>query len=998
MGLPARRHTARIAALAATATATVVSPLALSATAAPELQLDQSRKTYIVQLDDKPVASYDGGTAGIPATKPATGKKVNPKSANGKAYEAHLRKQQTQALKSVGIAADRKTHEFTVALNGFTAELTAAEAAQLAKAAGVVNVWEDEIRHADTVSTPDYLGMTGKNGVWQKQFGGDSKAGTGIVVGVIDTGIDPGNPSFAPIGAKKPAGTFECETENDPTFQCSDKIVGARYYGAEHGNNVSFDFTSPRDTNGHGSHTAGTAAGNHGVDMSILGTDIGTGSGMAPAAQVAVYKALWQTAAGTGSGNSAGLVAAIDDAVADGVDVINYSVSGSSTYVVTPDELAFLGAADAGVFVSTSAGNSGDTVGTSSVAHNSPWTMTVAASTHDRGAEKTVTLGDGSSYAGVGVGEAVGPAPLVNAKDIALPNVSATAAAQCWLDADTGIAGQQPSLDPAQAEGKIVICDRGTVDRVHKSAAVELAGGIGMIQTNTSDAQSLNADFHSIPSIHVSATNGAPIKAYEASASAPTATISAMSTDPVDAPTMAGFSSYGPALAGGGDLLKPDITAPGVDVAAAYHQDLQTGEPTFNSISGTSMSAPHVAGLGALLKQKFPTWSPMAIKSAMMTTARQTTDAGEPIQWSQGDATPLNFGSGEVVPARSYNPGLVYDSDWQDWYAYACSIEQLQLVGGAGYCDAQEPMDPSDLNYPSIAVGDLAGQQTVTRTVTNVTKQAMQYRAQVEAPAGTTVTVTPSKMTLTPGAKATYKVTITRTDAPLGDYTFGALTWVPNSPKFNAVRSPIAIRPVALAAPGEVVGAGTSGSTDISVIPGFTGTLGTDVDGLLASTVKQQPVIKQAGTLDGYFFFGVAAGTKVTRVATYSDEVAAGDIDLNVYRFTPPSSITLVGTSGNGDSTEDVTLRNLAPGTYVAAVDLYSTEVTVTAPVHVWNLGDKAEGNLTVDPSSPSVTQGQAATINASWTGLDAAKRYLGQVNFLDGSIVAGSTLVTVNP
>ncbi|SOC56871.1 S8 family serine peptidase [Ornithinimicrobium cerasi] len=997
MGQTSPRRGVRTIALAAAVT--VASPLALSATAAPQLQEDQSRKTYIVQLAADPIATYEGGTAGIAATKPAPGQKVKAGSANAKKYEAHLRNEQAKALKSAGVKADRKTHEFTVALNGFTADLTAAEAAHLAKAKGVVNVWEDETRHADTVTTPDYLGMTGKTGVWQQQFGGDENAGKGIVVGVIDTGIDPGNPSFASIGAPAPEGAFECETENDPAFTCSDKIVGARWYGAEFGNNVNFDFKSPRDTNGHGSHTAGTAAGNHGVPMSIQGYDLGEGSGMAPAAQVAVYKALWQTAAGTGSGQTSGLVAAIDDAVADGVDVINYSVSGSSTYVVTADELAFFGAAEAGVFVATSAGNSGDTVGVSSVAHNSPWTMTVAASTHNRGAVKTVTLGDGSVYEGVGIGDAVGPAPLVLAKDVALPGVSETAARECWLDANTATAGQQPSLDPAQVAGKIVICDRGTVDRVHKSAAVKLAGGIGMIQTNVNDAQSLNADFHTLPSIHVNGTDGAAIKVYEASAAAPTATISAMSTDPVNAPVMAGFSSYGPALAGGGDLLKPDITAPGVDVAAAYHQDRTTGEPTFNSISGTSMSAPHIAGLGALLKDKYPTWSPMAIKSAMMTTARQTDDEGQPIQWSQGDATPLNYGAGEVQPGRSYNPGLVYDSTSTDWYAYACAIGQLQLVGGAGICGQVPEIDPSDLNYPSIAVGDLAGKQIITRTVTNVTKQAMQYRAQVEAPAGTTVTVSPSKMTLTPGAKATYKVTITRTTAPIGEYTFGALTWAPNSPKFNAVRSPIAIRPVALAAPGEVVGSGTAGTTEISVIPGFAGTLGTEVDGLLASSGGTVTVNPRAGLQDAAFFHEVPAGTKVVRVATFSDEVTASDIDLNFYRYdAAANTISLVASSGNGDSTEEVTVRDLAPGRYYVALDNYSGEPGATARVHLWNLGDKAEGNLTVSPASVAVTQGTATTVTAAWNGLDATKRYLGQVNFLEGSTVAGSTLVTVNP
>ena len=995
------RRGRRIAALAAAFT--VVSPLALPAHAAPEIKVDQSKKTYIVQLADAPIAAYDGGVNNIPATSPAPGEKVNVNSRNARAYEAHLRNAQRQALRDAGVTDNAKTHEFTVAFNGFTAKLTAGEASEMARTKGVLNVWEDEVRYADTVTTPDYLGLSGPQGVWARQFGGFDKAGKGMIIGVLDTGIDPGNPSFAPLAnsAPRPAG-FVCQTENDPAFQCTNKIVGARYYGTAFGNDVSYDHNSPRDTNGHGSHTAGTAGGNHGVPMSIMGNAMGEGSGMAPMAQIAVYKGLWQTADGRGSGTTAGLVAAINDATADGVDVINYSVSGSSQYVVTADELAFFGAAEAGIFVSTSAGNSGDTVGESSVAHNSPWTMTVAASTHSRGAVKTVTLGNGATYEGVGVGAGAGPAPLVSSKDVALPGVSETAARECWLDADNNPAnGQQPTLDPAKVTGKIVQCDRGTVARVDKSAAVKLAGGVGMIQTNTSAAQSLNADFHSLPSIHLAADYRQPVLTYIATAGASaTATISEVDPSQVDAPTMAGFSSYGPALAGEGDLIKPDITAPGVDVIAAYSQDPTTGAPRFDSLSGTSMSAPHIAGLGALLKQKYPKWSPMAIKSAMMTTARQTTDAGKPIQWAGGDATPLNFGSGEVVPPRSYDPGLVYDSSARDWLAYACAIGQLQLVGGSADCAKLPAIDPSDLNYPSIGIGKLAGVQAVTRTVTNVTKSAMQYRAQVEAPAGTAVKVVPDKITVRPGGTATFKVIIARTTAPLDEYTFGSLTWVPNSPRLNAVRSPIAVKPVAFAAPDEVTGTVAGGSTQISVTPGYTGTMNTDVDGLIPSTVNAVEATKTDGTvLDGYAFFQVAAGTKVTRVAAWSSEVpTVPDLDLNVYRLNPTGTITSVGSSGNGDSTETVTLRDLAPGTYVAAVDIFAGPDAVTVPVHVWNLSDANANNMTVTPSPVQVTQGTPVTLTAAWQGLDAGKRYLGQVNYLEGQTVGGSTLVSVNP
>ena len=131
---------------------------------------------------------------------------------------------------------------------------------------------------------------------------------------------------------------------------------------------------------------------------------------------------------------------------------------------------------------------------------------------------------------------------------------------------------------------------------------------------------------------------------------------------------MAGFSSYGPAIAGGGDLLKPDITAPGVSVIAAVAPPGNDGLD-FNAYDGTSMSTPHISGIAAMIKQKHPTWSPMWIKSALMTTATTLTNRGNPIKRGANNATPLDYGSGHVRPAQAFNPGLVYDSSYVDWAA-----------------------------------------------------------------------------------------------------------------------------------------------------------------------------------------------------------------------------------------------------------------------------------------------------------------------------------------
>jgi subtilisin family serine protease len=367
-----------------------------------------------------------------------------------------------------------------------------------------------------------------------------------------------------------------------------------------------------------------------------------------------------------------------------------------------------------------------------------------------------------------------------------------------------GLAGQDATavrlcapgtLDPAKATGKIVVCDRGVYDRVAKSAAVKQAGGVGMVLANTSAAQSLNADFHSVPTIHVDNVSGDATKAYVASAgAAATATISAADTTPVRAPEMAGFSSYGPAIAGGGDLLKPDITAPGVDVIASVSPAGDANHNSFNAESGTSMSTPHIAGIAALVMQAHPTWPPMWVKSALMTTATTLDNQGQPIQRSGKAATPLDYGSGHVRPAQSFNPGVVFDSDVNDWVAYGCSIGQLQLITKAGFCDTLPAMDPSDLNYPSISVGRLTGGQTGKRTLTNVEDRASQYALSVVAPAGFTATVSPSKVTIPPRQSRSFTVTLTRTTAPYGTWAFGSLTASGN--RGQTARSPIAVKPV----------------------------------------------------------------------------------------------------------------------------------------------------------------------------------------------------------
>ena len=413
--VPVRLRSRRVAAVGA-----AVASLAAVAAAAPLASSGSGQaptKVYIVQLSAKPAAAYTGGVSGLAATRPAKGHKIDARASNVVRYRAYLKTGHDALAARVG--GVQRLYDYTVVFNGFAARMTAAQAAKLAHTDGVASVTADEVRTADTITTPEFLGLSLPGGLWD-QLGGPGRkgAGRGIVIGDIDSGIWPESASFAPLvkPGKLPAtwhGTCQTGQMFDAS-DCSNKLIGARYYDAGQGGDAAItakfplEYVSARDSNGHGSHTASTAGGDNDVPFVINGNLLGNGSGMAPNARIAAYKALWNTGS-TASGTTSDLVAAINDAVADGVDVINYSISGSRTSNLDPVEVAFLNAAAAGVFVAASAGNDGP--GATTVAHNSPWLTTVAAGTHDRAFQATVTLGNGATYTGLGIGAAVPSSP-----------------------------------------------------------------------------------------------------------------------------------------------------------------------------------------------------------------------------------------------------------------------------------------------------------------------------------------------------------------------------------------------------------------------------------------------------------------------------------------------------------------------------------------------------------------------------------------------------------
>jgi subtilisin family serine protease len=750
---------------------------------------------YVVTLTDKPIATYDGDVKGLGATRPGKGERVDVTSGRAKRYRAYLKKQQQNAAARVG--AD-PLKQYAVSVNGFTTTLTPDQARTLQRAPGVLSVTKDRPRKlTDNKKPVDFLKLSGSNGVWAA-LGGKKNAGRGVVVGIVDSGYWPESKSFAgdPLGTAPPTSdpfrpyrsgdnkivmhkadghrfVGTCQAGDSFTGnECNTKVIGARFFSSTYQSQTPSsqrtDFLSPRDGDGHGTHVASTAAGNAGVSASVAGHSFGTISGIAPAAKLAIYKVAFTSATDPEPAIYTGdALAAIDAAISDGVDVINYSISGSDT-LDDPVDRAFLSAASAGIFVSAAAGNGGP--GASSLNHVSPWLTTVAASTVAPYAD-TVVLGNGKKYTGISstVFGKVGPARIVTARSVKSASATGAEADIC----------APHTLSRTKAAGKIVVCDRGVVDRVAKSAEVKRVGGKGMVLANLTD-NSTDGDTHSVPTLHLNVPFGPAIKAYAKKAGA-TATLRKgnLSSTPIRYPQITSFSSRGPSVGNGGDLLKPDIAAPGVSILAAVAPPSNANRK-FDFYSGTSMASPHISGIAALYFGVHPGWSPMAVKSAIMTTAARVKKANGKLSHDY-----FAQGAGNVRPDRMFNPGVVFDAGEKDWLAF---------LEGEGFDThtGVKPVDPSDYNAPSIAIGKLVGSQTVTRRVTAVKPGT--YQTTISVP-GVAATVTPSALTFSSaGQTKSVKITFTREAAPLSEVVLGSMKFAGAG---TLARLPIAVVPEA---------------------------------------------------------------------------------------------------------------------------------------------------------------------------------------------------------
>ncbi|KAF8392800.1 hypothetical protein HHK36_021037 [Tetracentron sinense] len=792
-------------------------------------------EVYIVTVEGEPVVSYRGGVEGFEATAADSDEKIDVTSELVASYSHHLEKKHDMIL---GMLFERgtfqKLYSYRHLINGFAVHISPEQAEALRRAPGVKSVERDWKVKRLTTHTPQFLGLP--TGVWPTG-GGCDRAGEDIVIGFVDSGIYPQHPSFstsntAPYG---PVPTYRGKCEVDPDTKrsfCNGKIIGAQHFAAAAiaagAFNAVIDFASPLDGDGHGSHTAAIAAGNNGIPVRMHGYEFGKASGMAPRARIAVYKALYRLFGGF----VADVVAAIDQAVHDGVDILNLSVGPNSppattrTTFLNPFDATLLSAVKAGVFVAQAAGNGGPFPKT--LVSYSPWIASVAAAVDDRRYKNHLTLGNGKILAGIGLAPSTHSNRTFNL--VAANDVMLDSSVMKYSPSDC----QRPELlNKNLVEGNILLCGYsfnfvvGTASVKKVSETAKSLGAVGFVLAveTVSPGTKFDPVPVAIPGILITDVSKSMdlinyyntstardwtgrVKSFKGTGSIGDGLMPILHKS---APEVALFSSRGPDIKDfsfqDADLLKPDILAPGSLIWAAWAPNgtdeanymdnwskqilskleilLSGAGEGFAMVSGTSMAAPHIAGIAALVKQKHPHWSPAAIKSALMTTSQTFDRAGRPIQAQQYSgsetvtlvaATPFDYGSGHVNPRASLDPGLIFDAGYGDYLMFLCTIPGIDTHEITKFtsssCNSTNG-HPSDLNTPSITVSHLVGTRSVTRTVTNIAEQET-YVITTRMSPEIAIEASPPAMTLLSGASRKFTVTLT-VRSVTGSYSFGEI-------------------------------------------------------------------------------------------------------------------------------------------------------------------------------------------------------------------------------
>ncbi|KAG2663811.1 hypothetical protein I3760_16G050300 [Carya illinoinensis] len=675
-------------------------------------------------------------------------------------------------LGSISLAKKSLIYSYGRSFNGFAAKLTDEEAGKLSEMQGVVSVLPNHKLKLHTTRSWDFVGLPRSKVVGHQ---GD------IIIGLLDTGIWPESESFSDEGLSSPPRKWKgiCLGAN---FTCNKKIIGGRFYNINRYFG-STDFISPRDSEGHGTHTSSTAAGRKIASAGYYGLANGTARGGVPSARIAMYKVCWSTGC-----SSADVMAAYDDAIADGVDIISVSLGFDRVgqYFEDPIAIGAFHAMRKGILTSASAGNSGPIPST--IANYAPWILTVAANTIDRKFVAQVVLGNGQVYTGLSINsyDLYGKSfPLIWGGDAA--NYSA------GFDPEISKFCSPRSLNSYKVEGKIVLCRNPQDD-----TGVLTANGVGTIMTNsfTNDV----AFSYSLPATRISTDDGLKILDYIRSTENPIATILVGETwKDIVAPYIASFSSRGPNFITP-DILKPDLTAPGVDILAAWSpvasasNDFEDPRSVrFNIISGTSMACPHASGAAAYVKAAHPNWSPAAIKSALMTTVHK-------MDPKKHEDLEFSYGSGHINPSKAIDPGLVYDSSEADYIDFLCkqgyNNTTIGLITGdnSSFCTTTGPKRAWGLNYPSFSLPVEDGspiKAVFTRTVTNVGRPNSTYTLSFHMPPPITVVVKPSILSFSAtGEKKKFRVKVHGPKVAQQPITSGEIIWTDG---VHVVRSPLVV-------------------------------------------------------------------------------------------------------------------------------------------------------------------------------------------------------------
>ncbi len=931
-------------------------------------------RTYLIRLQDAAVPTYAGDKPGLAPTAPEPGAQLESDSPATRAYVGHLEQAQVEFVQRLERTVGRTvevpfTYQFAV--NGLAAILTPEEAVQIAADPAVASISLDQEREIQTDSGPSWIGA---DAVWNgmAELGlPENVKGEGIVIGTIDTGISPGNSSFAdvgddgydhtnPLGAGNYLGA--CDPANtaqfDPNFVCNDKLIGAYVFGAANDTAVDYD--------GHGSHTSSTSGGNVVNDVVVTTAagfvtppfDI---SGVAPHANVISY---------LGCCTLSGLTAAIDQAIADEVDAINYSIGSDAPSALWSDfdTVGFLNARAAGIFVATSNGNAGPGFATTGSPADAPWILSVGASTHNRhngNALTGLTRADATTLPDIPgksvTGALATPTPLTYAGTVGDP----------FCEDATGNA--------AAFTGKIVICDRGGASgRVEKSTNVAAQGAIGFVLVNdATHGDSLLGDEYDLPGVFIAFDDGQALKSWLATGSGHVATIAGttFTIDDARGDIMASFSSRGPNRAV--DVIVPSVTAPGVDILAAHSADSYTAD-VHGFISGTSMASPHAAGAGALMTQARPDWTPAQMQSALMTTAQTTL-----LNHDGTPATPYAQGSGRINVARAIMAGLLFDET-------PANYEAVNPAEGG---------DPKTLNLPSFADGQCLGTCSWQRTATVPVNagapvpSGVTWTASATSDAGMTLSVGLTPATVSPGDSMAISVSANVTGAAPGATLFGRVTLTPSNASVPAVTMPVAVVPTSGILPGSADietrrNAGSQLITGIESIAltDFTASVGGMVraDQTVGSLSQDPTRGDPYDNLNQVAVHLVEVPEGSTRLVAETFDTEMPDLDMFVGTGTTPSLATEVCTSTTATAIEHCEVPDPAAGTWWVLIQNWAGS---TAQPDAYTLATAAVpaddvGNAGVDGPEGPVAAGEPYDIRFHWDipEMVAGDRYYGTI------------------